>query len=238
MVIFYDGVFGHEAERERHLDLVFGLVLAVASAPLRFNEMHRRHAVLPRKLVCVIDDAIFVQVFELLEFARCNLVVEYKFDAAVHDGLLFYRVLIKLERYVNVGKHVKVGFPADFRTGVAVFAVFRSESADVFSLFKVQSEFFSVAADRRVHIFRAVLRRACTQTVQTKTELVILSVVVLVFSAGVKLAEDKLPIEASLGGVKFDGHTASAVLILDRLVEIAAHRDDVSVPLTRLVDRV
>ena len=88
------------------------------------------------------------------------------------------------------------------------------------------------------HKLRAALGRAGTKTVKTQGILVGAALVVVVFTACVKLAVDQIPVPASLGLVPAKRNAASAVVHLDALVEEDLDADLRAVTLSRLVHRV
>ena len=90
-----------------------------------------------------------------------------------------------------------------------------------------------------VHKFRAVLGRAGAKTVQTQRELVGSTLlVVVVFTACVKLTVNEIPVPASLRLVVSKGNTASVVVNLDGMVRKGSNGDLFSIALLRLVNRV
>ena len=90
-----------------------------------------------------------------------------------------------------------------------------------------------VALDLDVHVLGRVLRRARAKAVEPQR-----IVVGIVFSAGIQLAEDQLPVEAFLLGVVIHRHTAAEVLHLDGAVLVPRDDDMVAVARTRFVDGI
>ena len=75
-----------------------------------------------------------------------------------------------------------------------------------------------------VHIFRAVLRSTRAKTV--KTEGILISgvlVVVIVFTACVKLTVNKIPVPSAFCFVVSKGNTAAVVVNLNRMVLICGY---------------
>ena len=112
-----------EAARAGELDLVFGLVLAVAAAALRLPEDGGGQGVFTRDLGDIVDDAVFVDEVLRLKVAGENFVFEAERDARVDDGLTAQRFDIVVGGNVDIGKHVEVGQPARARAGFAAASV-------------------------------------------------------------------------------------------------------------------
>ena len=106
------------------------------------------------------------------------------------------------------------------------------------ALLEVQGVLVAVAPDRDVHVLGGVLGRARAQAVGAEREVVIATAVVVVFAAGVELAEDELPVKALLGGVPVERAAAAVVLHLDGAVSEGGEGDQLAVALASLVDRV
>ena len=231
-----------EAERAGQLDLVFRLVRAVAAAPLAFKELHRRQRRFACQLADIVHDAVLVQKFGGVEFAAAHLIFQHEFDVAVDDCLTLERIEVVIHRDVDVGENLKVGLPSDRRAGLSgVRRLFREAflcAGPVFALFEVQAVLEPVAHDGDVHVFRGILRRAGTETVQAERELIVFAGVVLVLAACVQLAEHELPVIALFLFVPFDRDAAAVVGDFDRAVRIADSRDVGAVALARLVDGV
>ena len=96
----------------------------------------------------------------------------------------------------------------------------------------------AVAPHGDVHVFGSVLRGARAQAVRAQREVVIAAFVVVVFAAGVQLAEHQFPVEALFGGVPIQRAAAAIVLHLDGAVGESGERDKVAISLARLVNRV
>ena len=92
---------------------------------------------------------------------------------------------------------------------------------------------------RDVHIFRAVLRRAGAESVQTEREGVGgAAAVVVVFAAGVEFAENELPVVPLFFLVVAERNAATEVLDLDRPIEEDRDDNGIAETLARLVDGV
>ena len=90
-----------------------------------------------------------------------------------------------------------------------------------------------------LHIFGAVLCGASAKAVKTERILISgVAAVIVVLTAGIKLAEHKLPVILSLFLVPAKRHAAAEVLDLQRLVRKNGYFYLASVTLSRLVHRV
>ena len=212
-----------EAARAGELDLVFGLVLAVAAAALRLPEDGGGQGVLTRDLGDIVDDAVFVDEVLRLKVAGEDFVFEAERDARVDDGLTAQRFDIVVGGNVDIGKHVEVGQPARARAGFAA-AVGRLDP-ELIALFahglaalKVQGVFVPVAPDGHVHIARGILRRARAEAVEAEGVFVVVAVQVVVLAAGIELAVHELPVEALFLGVIVHRAAAAHVLYFDAVV--------------------
>ena len=102
----------------------------------------------------------------------------------------------------------------------------------------MQRVLVAVAPYGDVHVFRGVLRGARAQAVGAEREVVIAALVIVVLAACVQLAEDEFPVETLFRGVPVKRATAAVVLNLNRAVGKRGQRDEASITLTGLVDRV
>ena len=241
MVILQCGHAVREAEGGGELDLVFGLVLAVAPLALGGDELRLGQRVLARKLRDVVLDAVFVEEIARLELA-VFLYPQPEGDSRVDDGLPVQHACEVLLRNVDIREHLDVRPPADERTGL--FPVGRLDhkllpllAADL-ALLEVQLIFVPVAPDGHVHVFRRILSGAGSQTVEAEGIFIVAAVGVFVLAAGVQLAENQLPVIALLDRVPVHGTAAAEVLDLDGLVLIICQRYEIAVALARLVDGV
>ena len=144
-------------------------------------------------------------------------------------------------RNTDVGEYVQVGAPADdgARPGVLFVQRFLGQFTDDLALAEGDAPLDLPAVGCDLHVFGGILRCAGAQTVQSQRVLVCGTVaVVVVFSAGVQLTVDEIPVPASLAFVPAQRHAAPAVVHLD--TQIAEVRDlyDRSVSLTRFVHGV
>ena len=208
MVILQRGHAVREAEGGGELDLVFGLVLAVAPLALGGDELRLGQRVLARKLRDVVLDAVFVEEIARLELA-VFLYPQPESDARVDDGLPVQHACEVLLRNVDIREHLEV-----------------------------QLIFVPVTPDGHVHVFRRILSGAGSQTVEAEGIFIVAAVGVFVLAAGVQLAENQLPVIALLDRVPVHGTAAAEVLDLDGLVLIICQRYEIAVALARLVDGV
>ena len=95
----------------------------------------------------------------------------------------------------------------------------------------------TVPVNIRRHPFRRILRGAQAQTVQAQGVFVIVRAGG-VFAARVHLAEQQLPVVASLAVVPVHGHAAAKIFHNDAAVLAAGHVDGVTVAVAGLVDGV
>ena len=95
----------------------------------------------------------------------------------------------------------------------------------------------AVTVDIGGHPCRGVLGGAQAQTVQAKAELVVI-LALAVLAARVHLAEQQLPVVASLAVVPVHGHTAAKVLHNDAAVLAAGHVDGIAVAVAGFIDGV
>ena len=207
-----------EAARAGELDLVFGLVLAVAAAALRLPEDGGGQGVFTRDLGDIVDDAVFVDEVLRLEVAGESFVFEAERDARVDNGLTAQRFDIVVGGNVDIGKHVEVGQPARARAGFAA-AVGRLDP-ELIALFAhgLAALKVPVAPDGHVHIARGILRRARAEAVEAEGVFIVVAVEVIVLAAGVELAVHELPVEALFLGVIVHRAAAAHVLYFDAVV--------------------
>ena len=232
-----------EADRRVDDDLVIVLVGAVAAGGLGVPELDPGERLFLDGLLQVVRDAVFINVLIGLEAgrgrARLDLVLQDELEAVVDDGLTAQDVLEVLERDVDVREDLEVRFPGDARPGLPAGELFLLQFPGGFALLEFDVVTEAVLVDFRLHPFRGVLRGAETQTVQTERELVEAGArVVVIFAAGVHLAEQEFPVVFFFILVVVHRDAASEVLDLETLVEETGQDDVVAVPFARLVDRV
>ena len=231
-----------KAARAGELDLVLRFIFAVTSAALRLPENGRGQRALSGQLGHIVHDAVFVEELLRLKFSA-HLVAEAERDARVDDRLSAQHVGKIRRGNIDISKHVEIGQPARERAGLLA-AVGRLD-LQLLALFagdlpalKVQGIFVPVAPDGHIHIARGVLRGAGAEAVEAEGIFVVVAVEIVVLAAGVELAVHKLPVVALFLGVPVHGTAAPVVLHLDTAVGVVCERDDLAVPLARLVDGV
>ena len=237
MIVFLAAEIAGEADGGGNLDLVIGLVLPVAALALTFPELRHGEGIALSQFVDIIQNAVLVAEFRRLEFAA-HLVAEAEGDTGIDHRLALEHIQIVFHRDVDVGKDLQIGLPMKQRT--CLFAVGRLpfQVADDLAPFKVEGILEIVAVDAGIEILRGVLRGAGAQAVETQGELVVVAGVVVVFAAGVHLAEHQFPVVALLLFVPVHRAAASEILHLDAPVLIAGDDDQIAVPLTGFVDGV
>ena len=167
--------------------------------------------------------------------------LKYEFYTRVYDGLTAHSLLKKLGGDIYVGEHLDIGSPVNDRTRTAFVLTKRSclKVGYGLSLAEAYLIFVRSVVGINVHKLRAVLRSASAQTVKTERKLISgIAVVVVVFTARVKLTIYKIPVPASLGFVISERNSTSVVVNADRAIVVRNNLYLVSVTLARLVDRV
>ena len=226
-----------EAEGDRQLHLVVGLVGPVPALPLGLPEHRLGEAVLPGELPDIVLDAVLIFEVGGLELAP-HLVAEPEGDPGVDHRLALQHVQEVLHRDVDVGEDLQIGLPAEFGAGLFAGIGRLLEAADVLALFKVEGVLLAVPVDDGVEEFAGVLGGAGAQAVEAQGVLVVVPLQVVVLAAGVELAEDQLPVELALLLVPVHRAAPAEVLHLDGLVGIPGHGDEIAVALPGLVDGV
>ena len=160
-----------EAERARQLHLVLGLVGAVASASFALEELYRGQRIFACQLGHIVHNAVLIKEFSGLVPAA-HLIFQHKLDVAVDNRLPLERIQIIIHRDVDIREYLQIGLPADGRAGFArvrrLLGVAFLGAGLVFALFKVQAVLEAVTDNGDVHVLRGILRRAGTETVETK----------------------------------------------------------------------
>ena len=165
------------------------------------------------------------------------LVGKVQGQARVDHSLPAQRVLIIASGHVDVGEHLVIRLPVDDAAGAAALVSFLLQAAHILALFEVQMVVVTVAVDVGGHPGRGVLGSTQAQTVQAQAELVVV-LALAVLTAGVHLAEQQLPVVASLAVVPVHGHAAAKIFHNDAAVLAAGHVDGVTVAVAGLVDGV
>ena len=230
-----------EAERRTHAHLIIRLVLAVAAHRLALAAEHRGQGVLPGHLGHIVGNAMLIAPALVPCLAGSGvlflLVGKVQGQARVDHSLPAQRVLIIASGHVDVGEHLVIRLPVDDAAGAAALVSFLLQAAHILALFEAQMVVVTVAVDVGGHPGRGVLGSTQAQTVQAQAELVVV-LALAVLTAGVHLAEQQLPVVASLAVVPVHGHAAAKIFHNDAAVLAAGHVDGVTVAVAGLVDGV
>ena len=226
-----------ENECNIELDLVFGLILAVLALALCGPVLDSCERIIADDLAHVVGDPVFVEEFGLAESACFIFRAEHKQDIRVYHSLTLENIEEEFVGNIYISEYVEVRAPACLCTCLPALGRLLSETADVVALLEVKVISEPVTHDLNVHIFRGILRRAETESVQTEREFVALTARVI-FAAGVELAVHELPVIALLRTVVVDGTAASEVLDLDVVVSVMGDDYLVSVACSCLIYRV
>ena len=241
MVVFQGRHLVGKAEGGGELDLIVGLVLPVPAPALGRDEAGRGKGPLPRDLGHIVGDAVFIAVIRGLKLAVL-FHLQPEGDPGVDHGLLVQNVTEIFLGNVDIREHFPVRPPADGGAGFFPVGRLRHQLLALFAaylaLFEVKLILLSVPPDGHVHVFRGVLGGAGAQTVKAQGVFVVSPVGILVFAAGVQLAEHQLPVEALLVGVPVHRAATAEVLHLNGAVGKACQGDQVAVALSGLVNGV
>ena len=237
MIVFLAAEIAGEADGGRDFDLIVGLVLPVAALALTFPELGHGEGIALGQFVDIIQNAVLVAEFRRLEFAA-HLVAEAEGDAGIDHRLALEHVQIVFHGDIDVGKDLQIGLPMKQRAGFFAVGRLLFHVADDLAPLKVEGVFEIVAVDAGIKILRRILGGAGAQTVEAQGELVVVTGVVVVFAAGVHLAEHQFPVVALLFFVPVHRAAAPEILHLDAPVLIAGDDDQIAVPLAGFVDGV
>ena len=83
----------------------------------------------------------------------------------------------------------------------------------------------SISVHRNIHVFGGILGSTGSESVQAEGIFIVFALIVVVFSAGVELAENQLPVIALFFFVVVDRDPAAAVLDLNGFVKEAGDDD-------------
>ena len=157
VVVVFKALHGvGEGECDVHLDLIVGLVSAVAAGRSTGAEMHRGQPLVPHQFVGVVGDAVFVEVLEL--FGICaGFIGKDQRDAVVDNRLTAQHILEGFRRDGNVGEYLGVGLPADDRAGALALERLLLQAADVLAFFEVEVIMEAVAVNVGGHPLARVL---------------------------------------------------------------------------------
>ena len=226
-----------EAKGDGELHLVLGLVRPVPAPPLGLPEHGQGEGVLPRQLLHIVLNAVFVLEVGGLELPP-HLVAEAEGDPGVDHRLALEHVGVVLHGDVDVGKHVQIRLPAEAGAGLFAGVGLLFQAAHVLALLEVEGVLKAVPVDHRIKVRAGVLGGAGAQAVEAQGVLVVVAVVVVVLAAGVQLAEHQLPVELLLLLVPVHRAAPAEVLHLDGVILIPGDGDQGAVALPGLVDGV
>ena len=241
MVVFQHIDRVGNAEGNIRLELVLVLVGAVTSLSLQMPVDRLGQGCLTNGLADIVGDAVLIEELLLLKFSVLGLHQKGKADAGIDHRLAVKHVTEKVVGDIDVGKDLKIGSPmhhgtrALFLGGEGSLLQFSHDLA----LLEGDGALGGAVVGFDHHKFRAVLCRAGAKTVQTQRIFVgRVAAVVFVFTAGVKLAVDQIPVPAPLTFVPAKGNTASVVIHHNALIGVDGDLNFVAVSFLCLVHRV
>ena len=236
----------HESAREAHASsdfyVVIGQVLAIATATVGLDKEGLGKVVGTDLLEHVVLDALGIAKILFGKLAIVALDAQAEGHVGVDHGLTAHGLAIPVVGNANRGKDLKIGAPLDGGAGAVLVTGLNLEclllGADDLAFLKVQGVLVAVAPDGDVHVLRSVLGCAGAQAVGAEREVVVAALVVVVFAAGVELAEDEFPVKALFGRVPVERAAAAVVLYLNRAIAKGGKGDELAVALARLVNGV
>ena len=230
-----------KAECNLRLQLIFGKVFSVLTLRFKLPESDRRGRDPIRDLGDIIRDTALVEIFGFLKLTRRRLVFQNKTYARIDKGLAAQRGIQKAYGNVDLLENVQIGEPADHRASAL------SACGDrLFLERSLRLAFFEFHGGKRCpiiggngHICTGILRCGCAKAVQAKRKLVGRAcIIVVVFSARIKLAEYELPVIALFLLIISERNAASEVLHLNGKIQKLLNDNTIAVALSRLVHRV
>ena len=234
----------HIGKTEGCLDLylVFRLVRPVSSPALGLIELHRGQGIVPGQLLYIVHNAVFVVKVLFLKLALLHLLTEVKTQSLIDHGLLFQHLLKIFSGDAGVGEHIQVQFETVGGTrlfwGTGLFQQFVRPFGHILSPAEMEGILPAIPAGDHIHIFRRILGGAGAQTVEAQGIFVILPFGVAVFSAGIELAVDQLPVITAFPLVVIHRHAPPEVLHLDGPVQKMGHIDHMAKPFPGFVDGI
>ena len=225
-----------EAEGDGELHLVLGLVRPVPAPPLGLPEHGQGEGVLPRQLLHIVLNAVFVLEVGGLELPP-HLVAEAEGDPGVDHRLALEHVGVVLHGDIDVGKHIQIRLPAEAGAGLFAGVGLLFQAAHVLALLEVEGVLKAVPVDHRIKVRAGVLGGAGAQAVEAQGILIVVAVPA-VLAAGVQLTEHQLPVVALLLFVPVHRTAPAHVLHLNGAVDVPGDGDEIAVALPGLVDGV
>ena len=162
-------------------------------------------------------------------------------NAGVNYRLLTQHLGIVLLRNIDIGKDLDIRLPADDRSGTLLPSAERSfgKLGDRLAFPKGDLEKTLSVIRLYVHILGRILRSARAESVQTERILIARAVgIVVVFTARIQLAVDKLPVISAFALVVAERNASAVVLYLNGVIEVNGCGYRVAVALARLVDSI
>ena len=240
VVMLHQGLLVGKAAGYVHFHLIFGLVLPVTAPAFTFPTHRLGKGVLPCQLPDVVGDAVFIEEILTVE-GGAVLTAQAEGDPGVHHGLPLHYIPIVRQGDVDVREHIQIRQPVNAGAGLALLALRQGTGLQIthdLAFFKVQGVFFSLPPDGDVHVAAGILGGAGAQAVETQGKLVVFAVFVVIFAAGVQLAEHQLPVEAAFLFVPVHRAATAHVLHLNGEVGKSRHGDEPPMALPGLVNGV
>ena len=240
VVVFHHGVLVGKAAGDVQLYLVLGLVCPVPAPAFALPAHRLGEGIQPRQLPNIVGDAVFIE--EILRVkGRAVLIAQPEGDPGVYHGLALHHIPVVVRGDADVRKHVQVRQPVDAGAGLALLAVGQGAGlhlAHDFAPFKVQGILLALPPHGYIHVAAGVLGGAGAQAVEAQGKLIVFAVFVVIFAAGVELAEYQLPVVAAFLLVPIHRAAPAHVLHLDGEVGKPRDGDEPPMPLPGLVDGV
>ena len=242
VVVFQQADCVGKAERDVRFEFVFGLVLTVAPLCLHVPGNRQGQAVLADQFGEIVGDAVGIAVGVFRKAAVLLLGAEDKGDARIDDRLPPQQVLKKCNRNADIGEDLQVRLPMHHSTGAPGF--FAGEGtllqlAVHLALAESDGALGGTVVGVNLHVFRAVLRCAGAKTVKPQRIFVGRRLgVVVVFSSGVELAINQVPVPAPLGFVPAKRNAAPEILNRQAAVAIDGGNNPGPVPFARFVNGI
>ena len=98
--------------------------------------------------------------------------------------------------------------------------------------------FKTISVYNCIHIFRRILSSTGTKTIKAKAVFIVFACVVAVFSTCIKLAENKLPVEAIFIFIIIYRYSSAKVFNGNRFILIPCYFYFFTIALTSLINRV
>ena len=139
---------------------------------------------------------------------------------------------------MNFGKNISVGPPCNLRAGGVLFRRLLHQTADIFTLFKMQLIAHAVAINDCIHKFGGILGCTGAQTVQAQAEFIVFACIILIFAACVQLTKHQLPVEAILLGVIIHRNPPAMIAHENGIILETGNLNLFAVALSRLINGI